>query len=205
MIDALDLPSHLADPARARARARRHGAADVRRRRAATARRRLVCGLAIVLLVVAAVLLAMQPPGTVVAFNGSFVLDGYARFLKILALIGSAVTILLSIEFLSAPGQQKFEYPVLILLSTAGMLVLISAGRPDRALSRPRADEPRALRHRRDRPRQCPLDRGGAQIFRARRALVRHAALRLLADLRLHRHGELCRHRQGGRRGRASG
>jgi NADH-quinone oxidoreductase subunit N len=87
----------------------------------------VVCGLAIVLLVVAAVLLAMQLPGTVVAFHGSFVLDSYARFLKILALVGSAVTILLSIEFLSAPGRQKFEYPVLILLSTAGMLVLVSA------------------------------------------------------------------------------
>src|SRR3979411_710240 len=40
---------------------------------------------------------------------------------------GAAVTILLSFEFLSAPGRQKFEYPVLILLSTAGMLVLVSA------------------------------------------------------------------------------
>ncbi|HEY2136136.1 MAG TPA: NADH-quinone oxidoreductase subunit NuoN [Xanthobacteraceae bacterium] len=86
-----------------------------------------VCGLAIVLLVVAGGLLVMQPAGRVSAFNGSFVLDGYARFLKILALTGSAVTILLSIEFLSLPGRQKFEYPVLILLSTAGMLVLVSA------------------------------------------------------------------------------
>jgi NADH-quinone oxidoreductase subunit N len=86
-----------------------------------------VCALAIVLLIVAAGLLAMQPAGTVVAFHGSFVLDSYARFLKILALVGSAVTILLSIEFLGAPGRQKFEYPVLILLSTAGMLVLVSA------------------------------------------------------------------------------
>ncbi len=86
-----------------------------------------VCGLAIVLLVVAGGLLVMQPAAKVVAFHGSFVLDSYARFLKILALAGSAVTILLSIEFLSLPGRQKFEYPVLILLSTAGMLVLVSA------------------------------------------------------------------------------
>src|SRR3981081_410515 len=86
-----------------------------------------VCGLAIVLLIVAGGLLAMQPAAKVVAFHGSFVLDSYARFLKILALAGSAVTILLSIEFLSLPGRQKFEYPVLILLSTAGMLVLVSA------------------------------------------------------------------------------
>ncbi len=86
-----------------------------------------VCGLAIVLLVVAGGLLVMQPAAKVVAFHGSFVLDSYARFLKILALAGSAVTILLSIEFLSLPGRQKFEYPVLILLSTTGMLVLVSA------------------------------------------------------------------------------
>src|SRR5262249_50310030 len=61
------------------------------------------------------------------AFHGSFVLDDYARFLKVLALAGSAVTILTSVEFLAATGRQKFEYPVLILLSTTGMLALISA------------------------------------------------------------------------------
>src|SRR5262249_6904559 len=32
-----------------------------------------------------------------------------------------------SIEFLGTTGRQKFEYPVLILLSTVGMCVLISA------------------------------------------------------------------------------
>src|SRR5258707_4025496 len=85
-----------------------------------------VCGLAIVLLVVAGGLLVMQPAIKVVAFHGSFVLDSYARFLKILALAGSAVTILLSIQVLSLPGRPKFEYPVLILLSTAGILVPVS-------------------------------------------------------------------------------
>ncbi len=83
--------------------------------------------LAIVLLVAAGIVLLTGPHGKVGIFHGSFVLDDYARFLKILALAGSAVTILMSIEFLGASGQQKFEYPVLILLSTTGMLVLISA------------------------------------------------------------------------------
>jgi NADH-quinone oxidoreductase subunit N len=83
--------------------------------------------LAILLLVVAGVVLLTEPAGTVTVFHGSFVLDDYARFLKILALTGSAVAILMSIEFLGATGQQKFEYPVLILLSTTGMLALISA------------------------------------------------------------------------------
>jgi NADH-quinone oxidoreductase subunit N len=88
----------------------------------------LVNALAILLLVAAGVLLWLQPAGKVTAFNGSFVLDDYARFLKILALTGSAVAILMSIEFLGAVGKQRFEYPVLIVLSTTGMLVLVSAG-----------------------------------------------------------------------------
>jgi len=88
----------------------------------------IVSVLAIALLVVAGALLLTQPAGKITAFNGSFVLDDYARFLKILTLTGSAVAILMSIEFLGAVGKQKFEYPVLILLSTTGMLVLVSAG-----------------------------------------------------------------------------
>jgi NADH-quinone oxidoreductase subunit N len=88
----------------------------------------VVSVLAVILLAVAGVLLGTQPSGKIVVFNGSFVLDDYARFLKILALIGSAVAIVMSIEFLGAAGKQRFEYPVLILLSTTGMLVLISAG-----------------------------------------------------------------------------
>jgi NADH-quinone oxidoreductase subunit N len=86
-----------------------------------------VSGLAIFLLIVAGVAVLTQPAGTVTLFHGSFVLDDYARFLKVLALIGSAVAILMSIEFLAATGRQKFEYAVLILLSTTGMLVLVSA------------------------------------------------------------------------------
>jgi len=87
----------------------------------------IVSVLAILLLVAAGVILVMEPSGKVSAFHGSFVLDDYARFLKILALTGSAVAILMSIEFLGAAGKQKFEYPVLIVLSTTGMLVLVSA------------------------------------------------------------------------------
>src|SRR5215471_13683407 len=87
----------------------------------------VISALAIVLLVVAGAILAMQPSGKALAFHGSFVLDDFARFLKILALVGSAVAILMSIEFLRAIGRERFEFPVLILLSTTGMLVLVSA------------------------------------------------------------------------------
>ena len=53
--------------------------------------------------------------------------DPFARFLKLLALTGSAVAILMSLDYLKAEKQERFEYPILILLSTTGMLMLISA------------------------------------------------------------------------------
>jgi NADH-quinone oxidoreductase subunit N len=88
----------------------------------------LVTTLAVVLLIATGVLEWMLPAGKLVSFGGSFIVDGFARFLKILALIGSAATLILSREFLSDPSRRIFEYAILVLLSTLGMMVLISAG-----------------------------------------------------------------------------
>src|SRR5690348_2094222 len=88
----------------------------------------LVTGLAVVLLIVTGVLVLMLPAGKLTTFGGSFIVDDFARFLKILALIGSLVTLVLSSEFLSDPSRRIFEYAILVLLSTLGMMVLISAG-----------------------------------------------------------------------------
>ena len=80
------------------------------------------------LLVVVGVLELMLPAGKLTTFGGSFIVDDFARFLKILALIGSAATLILSAEFLADPSRRIFEYAILVLLSTLGMMVLISAG-----------------------------------------------------------------------------
>jgi NADH-quinone oxidoreductase subunit N len=88
---------------------------------------RTIAVAAIVLLVATAGIVVWLPGDKLVTFGGSFVVDGFARFLKLLALIGSAASILMSLEFLSHEKQQRFEYSVLILLSTAGMMMLISA------------------------------------------------------------------------------
>jgi NADH-quinone oxidoreductase subunit N len=82
---------------------------------------------AIVLLAVVGVVLLLLPAGKLVTFGGSFVVDDFARFLKILALIGSAAAIVMSLDYVQRERQQRFEYSVLILLSTLGMLMLISA------------------------------------------------------------------------------
>jgi len=89
---------------------------------------RLVTGLAVLLLIVTGILELTLPAGKLTTFGGSFIVDDFARFLKILALIGSVATLVLSTEFLSDPSRRIFEYAVLVLLSTLGMMVLISAG-----------------------------------------------------------------------------
>ena len=88
---------------------------------------RIIDGLAIVLLIAAGVILYLLPSGKLVSFNGSFVVDNFARFLKILALAGSAAAIVLSLDYAKQERQQRFEYSVLIVLSTLGMMMLISA------------------------------------------------------------------------------
>jgi NADH-quinone oxidoreductase subunit N len=88
----------------------------------------LIIVLALVLLVVVGVLELTLPAGKLTTFNGSFIVDDFARFLKILSLIGSGVTLVLSTEFLAEPSRRIFEYAILVLLSTLGMMVLISAG-----------------------------------------------------------------------------
>jgi NADH-quinone oxidoreductase subunit N len=88
----------------------------------------LIISLALVLLVIVGVLELTLPAGKLVTFNGSFIVDDFARFLKILALIGSGATLILATEFLADPSRRIFEYAILVLLSTLGMMVLISAG-----------------------------------------------------------------------------
>jgi NADH-quinone oxidoreductase subunit N len=80
---------------------------------------------AVMLLVAAALAVANIPNGE--TFGGSFVLDDFARFLKVLAFLGSAAAIVMSIDYLAAARQQMFEYSILILLSSVGMGMLISA------------------------------------------------------------------------------
>jgi NADH-quinone oxidoreductase subunit N len=88
---------------------------------------RLIDGAAIVLLVIAGAIVLLLPAGKLVSFDGSFVVDNFARFLKILALTGSAAAIAMSLDYAKHERQERFEYSVLIVLSTLGMLMLISA------------------------------------------------------------------------------
>src|ERR1700723_2776787 len=64
----------------------------------------LVIGLAICLLGLTGVLELWLPAGKLTTFGGSFIVDDFARFLKILALIGSAATLILFPQFFARPS-----------------------------------------------------------------------------------------------------
>ncbi|NGN40850.1 NADH-quinone oxidoreductase subunit NuoN [Mesorhizobium sp. CGMCC 1.15528] len=85
-----------------------------------------VTGLAVAILIGAGAWMLLFG-GTGKAFGNVFVSDPFAVFMKVLMLIGSAVTLVMSVGFAKAEKFDKFEYPVLILLSTVGMMLMISA------------------------------------------------------------------------------
>ncbi|MEZ5773779.1 MAG: NADH-quinone oxidoreductase subunit NuoN [Hyphomicrobiaceae bacterium] len=84
--------------------------------------------LAVAVMAGAGYFVARNSGATLSLFHGAFVVDDFARFMKMLTLIGAAVTLVMSFDYLRRAGILKFEYPVLVLLSTAGMFVMISAG-----------------------------------------------------------------------------
>lgn len=83
--------------------------------------------LAAGILAVAALMVAAQGPGRETLFDGAFVVDGFGRFLKILILAGSAVSLMLGFGYLARAKILKFEIPVLVLLATTGMMMMVSA------------------------------------------------------------------------------
>ncbi|HUS52686.1 MAG TPA: NADH-quinone oxidoreductase subunit NuoN [Thermohalobaculum sp.] len=62
------------------------------------------------------------------AFNGDFVVDGFSRFAKVLILFSSALVLLLGEGYLARREVLRFEYPILILLATLGMMMMVSSG-----------------------------------------------------------------------------
>jgi NADH-quinone oxidoreductase subunit N len=85
-----------------------------------------VTGLAVAILIGAGAWMLLFG-GEGKAFGNSFVSDPFARFMKFLTLTGSVVTLIMSVGFAKAEKFDKFEYPVLIMLATLGMMLMISA------------------------------------------------------------------------------
>lgn len=85
-----------------------------------------VTGLSVALLVVVGLWIIFAPASGV-AFGGVYVADAFGNFMKILALIGSIVAMILSVGHSRVEPIGRFEYPVLLVLATLGILLMISA------------------------------------------------------------------------------
>ena len=78
-------------------------------------------------LVVVGLLILTGESDRELAFNDLFVVDSFAVFVKIVILIGAIISILIATSYLKAENIQRFEYVVLILFATLGMMLMVSA------------------------------------------------------------------------------
>ncbi|MEM6905961.1 MAG: NADH-quinone oxidoreductase subunit NuoN, partial [Pseudomonadota bacterium] len=77
---------------------------------------------------IVALLIISGEGGRAEAFQGAFILDGYARYAKVLILLSAATMLVLGQDYLDRRGILKFEYPVLIVLAVLGMMMMVSSG-----------------------------------------------------------------------------
>ncbi|PIU07105.1 NADH-quinone oxidoreductase subunit NuoN, partial [Methylobacterium sp. CG09_land_8_20_14_0_10_71_15] len=82
---------------------------------------------ALILLIVALFVVVTQPTHRVTTLNGAFISDAFSRVMKALILLGSSATILLSRDYFQRERIDRFEYPILVVLCTIGMMVMASA------------------------------------------------------------------------------
>jgi len=60
-------------------------------------------------------------------FNNSYIIDYFSLFMKVLTLIACIFVMLSSLDYIKLIGINKMEYPILILSSTLGMMIMISS------------------------------------------------------------------------------
>ncbi len=88
---------------------------------------RLISLLSVVTLLLAVMLVSTLSGGRLVSFANMFVSDTFAVYCKVLVLAGSALAIIISHGFRERHDMARFEYSILILFATLGMMMMISA------------------------------------------------------------------------------
>jgi NADH-quinone oxidoreductase subunit N len=87
----------------------------------------LVDWLAVAALAIAVLALAGNAGHDAVAFGGLYRADAFATFTKLLIYGAAAASIVIAPRFFAAEGQARAEYPILILFSSVGMGMMVSA------------------------------------------------------------------------------
>ena len=88
---------------------------------------KLVNLLTILSLIFAIVLVLNQPNEIVKIFNESYIIDRLSIFMKVLTLLFCFFVLLSSKDYIKSNNIDKIEYPIIILASTLGMILMISS------------------------------------------------------------------------------
>ena len=89
---------------------------------------KIVYNLSILFLLIAVFLIFNNPfDNTVKLFNESYIIDYLSSFMKTLTLLGGVFVLIISTRYLRIFDIFKIEYPILILSSILGMIVMISS------------------------------------------------------------------------------
>jgi len=83
--------------------------------------------LSAILVLVALVPVFTWLGGTTYTFGGMFVLDGFAIFMKTILMAATVAVLLISTRYLRDKAITAFEFPVLMLTATLGMMMMVSA------------------------------------------------------------------------------
>ncbi|MGN6551799.1 MAG: NADH-quinone oxidoreductase subunit NuoN [Pararhizobium sp.] len=86
----------------------------------------IVTGLAVVVLVLSGLwIIFLGETGS--AYEGAFMSDAFSHYMNILILIGSLGALVMTIGHARFQQIDRFEFPVLIIIATLGMLLMIAA------------------------------------------------------------------------------
>ncbi len=88
---------------------------------------RIVFLLTNISLIFTIVLIFNQPNEIIKIFNESIIIDKFSIFMKVLILLFSFFVLLSSKNYITNSSLDKFEYPIIILASVLGMLIMVSA------------------------------------------------------------------------------
>ena len=88
---------------------------------------KLVNLLTILSLIFAIALILNQPNETIKIFNESYIIDKLSIFMKVLTLLFCIFVLLLSKDYIKNSSIDKIEYPIIIIASTLGMILMISS------------------------------------------------------------------------------
>jgi len=89
---------------------------------------RLASNLAVALMLVTVGWIVLNAgDGRLSVFGGAFQIDDFARFVKVVALLGAVLVLLMSQDYIERREMGQFEFPVLVVFAVLGMMLMISA------------------------------------------------------------------------------